>query len=1100
MPYTVPPRSHTTPAMQHRISTGQHQRHFFGTQIKSIRRAGFRTKRPPISSHNYKNLAAHKPVEGCFKPGLTMTVLTLLQLAALSQHNSLLPSAQKRSESSALCIPPVKPNRDILPYRTPSTVPSLPLIQTHQSPPAESKTGRKPWSLLPVAEASPLPANSNKGLPSTNDQRDFEMGEVLAELSHLISINDSTNLLHIFDLLDKISALLELYPDHQTQSYFPAGVESADLRGETPLQMGARTWAAKRGCAPLNIFPSDGTTKQQVGFVLEEIGHSLKDPVKAILNHMTRLVAIFSGNPCLAQASATTLSRTSIAASAFLDLPIGLTSYAASTVVGSAFEEAGHSLAVGKIDQNHLIKESKETLVSLATLAAFHAAGTGVSEATNKLINSSIYKSAQKTLADNTARLLGMLGDEAERIFSAQTVNKLVDIMNIVGMSAEHLTGQKVFVRKYNSNFEGMARTEYERAQDVSILKTMVQHGEIPHALVKEDGKAIVVELDTSGLGNLSAKPASPKITAYGESIQLDSIQYINEDKGFVGVNSVGNQYPVFFDHITGKWEHAEFSQQEINEAAMLSPRGNPDFIPLKILATDKQSFTDFLNKNHYLRGQKNKLTRLNGVPSDIPLFLGTYKRNIIQYISYRGFEVPITRVITNDGIEKIMVLDPEKQEPTEYIVRFKNSGIEIEIDDTEISILGCNRIKRSIDAQSDCEFPLFIGTDGLTKTGVLKNIFYMRMFMDDSNPVTLYELRSKRRVYIDINTGLIHIGPKSTDFNFIKSSSMQTYKIIPIDNDKIRLERVLFPDHSTTFTPVQAAEFKKNLGLEPSDLYKINPTDYTVEIPNRVNMCWVGPKEFPHISELEESLRNTEDGKTQFHIFLDSDDPYYTQTRDKIMKLKNADRVTIHDVKEFPLLKDLVGNPAYSSAKQNGYSAFLSDIARYIIQGTEGIGGVYIDTKHTIQQMPNEKVYIEDNGLLISRDNIVNPTTYNNDIIVTSARGSSFLLDLAKVGLKTLSNNAQEIANHVPSSPPSQSSLTHQLLHKFGVKAFSKEIINKSSLARYSFIAYQHHNDFVDLEWHRATSQFTSFNYGKKAIPSAHVKKGKYQKSWDHE
>ncbi|CAH8239503.1 hypothetical protein VAEU17_5760001 [Vibrio aestuarianus] len=65
--------------------------------------------------------------------------------------------------------------------------------------------------------------------------------------------------------------------------------------------------------------------------------------------------------------------------------------------------------------------------------------------------------------------------------------------MNIVGMSAEHLTGQRVFVRKYNSNFEGMARTEYERAKDVSILKTMVQHGEIPHALVKEDGKAIVV-------------------------------------------------------------------------------------------------------------------------------------------------------------------------------------------------------------------------------------------------------------------------------------------------------------------------------------------------------------------------------------------------------------------------------------------------------------------------------------------------------------------------------------------------------------------------------------------------------------------------------
>lgn len=472
MPYTVPPRSHTTPAMQHRISTGQHQRHFFGTQIKSIRRAGFRTKRPPISSHNYKNLAAHKPVEGCFKPGLTMTVLTLLQLAALSQHNSLLPSAQKRSESSALCIPPVKPNRDILPYRTPSTVPSLPLIQTHQSPPAESKTGRKQWSLLPVAEGSPLPANSNKGLPSTNDQRDFEMGEILAELSHLISINDPTNLLHLFDLLDKISALLELYPDHQTQSYFPAGVESADLRGETPLQMGARTWAAKRGCAPLNIFPSDGTTKQQVGFVLEQIGQFIKDPVKPILENMTGLVTILSGNPCLAQASATTLSRTSIAASAFLYLPIGLTSYAASTVVGSAFEEAGHSLAVGKIDQNHLIKESKETLVSLATLAAFHAAGTGVSEATDKLINSSIYKSAQKTLADNTARLLGMLGDETERIFSAQTVNKLVDVMNIVGMSAEHLTGQRVFVRKYNSNFEGMARTEYERAQDVSILKT----------------------------------------------------------------------------------------------------------------------------------------------------------------------------------------------------------------------------------------------------------------------------------------------------------------------------------------------------------------------------------------------------------------------------------------------------------------------------------------------------------------------------------------------------------------------------------------------------------------------------------------------------
>ncbi|MDE1308922.1 hypothetical protein L9W77_18790, partial [Vibrio aestuarianus] len=73
-----------------------------------------------------------------------------------------------------------------------------------------------------------------------------------------------------------------------------------------------------------------------------------------------------------------------------------------------------------------------------------------------------------------------------------------------------------------------------------------------------------------------------------------------------------------------------------------------------------------------------------------------------------------------------------------------------------------------------------------------------------------MHKVCSRPGVYIDINTGLIHIGPRSTDFNFIKSSSMQTYKIIPIDNDKIRLERVLFPDHSTTFTPVQAAEFKK--------------------------------------------------------------------------------------------------------------------------------------------------------------------------------------------------------------------------------------------------------------------------------------------------
>ncbi|CAH8202391.1 hypothetical protein [Vibrio aestuarianus] len=1096
MPYTVPPRSHTTPAMQHRISTGQHQRYFFGTQIKSIRRAGFRTKRPPISSRNYKNLAAHKHFEGCFKPGLEMTVLTLLQLATLSQHNSLLPSAQKRSESSALCIPPVKPNRDILPYRTPSTVPSLPLIQTHQLPPSESKTGRKPWSLLPVAEASPLPANSNKGLPSTNDQRDFEMGEVLAELSHLISINDSTNLLHIFDLLERIDVLLELYPDHQTRSYFPPGLESAALHGETPLQRGAREWATKKGCIPLDFFPTDGTTKHKVGFVLQKIARFIKSPSKEIIANTAVLTATLSGSPCLPKAATPGINKASIASDFILASSVGLGKYAASVVIASALEETGHSLMVGRVDKNHLLQSTKETLTSLATLAAFHAAGKGLSKAINKLYRSPYYTSVTKYLADNTAKFLEIIGRQAEGVLSAEALEQLNKITKIVGMSTEHLTDQKVLVRKYNRNFGSMARTTYERSTDAPTLKTRVYYGEIPHALIQDvDGQTIVVELGISSPENPSAKLSSPKITVNGEHIRLNSIRFENVDKGFIGISAGDQEHRVLFDHITGEWKPIEISQREINNAAMLSPRGDNNFMPLKILATDKQSFAALLHEHPNSHNKEDQLIRANEIPADIPVFLGIYKDNIIPYIAYAGFELPITRVVIGD-INQIRVLDPVKNQPTEYIVRFTNYGKKVNID-SDISLAGCNRLKRSINSRVDCDFTVGDVGNDLTQPHVLNKIFSIEgIFTDGKRSLSFNQIHAENIhfIYFDINTGLIYTHPYNSEPSLTKA-----YKIIPIDNDKIRLQDALSDDESTTFTPEQTNSLKVNLGLKETDLYPITKDDYNFKIPNRVNMFWVGPNPFPHIEQLKASLKNTASKNTKFHIFFDSHDANYDKIKSEILALDGKERIEIHDIRTDPLMKNLVDNRAYEAAKINGYPAFLSDIARYTIQGTNGVGGVYIDSKHTVVTMSDELGYIDESGLLgasnlCKSSSSINKYIFNNDVIVTSNLGSEFLLGLAEKGLKVLSDTVEEITNHIPNKFGS-SDLTKYLVKEFGVSGFSNEIQKVSPLARYARIRFIHEGRFMDVDWDNAAFQFTT----NQDELEANVKIGEYAQSWRH-
>lgn len=1110
MPHTVLSLSNTTRTTQHRKSIGQHQQYLLHNKFKSIRLAGVRTTRPKITRHNYRCLAAYTPVKGCFKPGPTMTALTLLQLAALSQQSSLLPSAQKQaanpSESPGLhllCKPSAEPSRNshIKSYRTLSKVPSPPLIQTHQpytSPideilPAESKTTNKPWSLFPVAEALSLPANSDKGLPSTNDQRDFEMGKILAELSYLISISDSTNLLHLFDLLERIDVLLELYQDHKTQSYFPPGLESAALHGETPLQRGAREWATKKGCTPLDFFPTDGTTKHKVGFVLQKIGRFIKSPSKEIIANTAVLTATLSGSPCLPKAATPGINKASIASDFILASSVGLGKYAASVVIGSALEETGHSLMVGRVDKNHLLQSTKETLTSLATLAAFHAAGKGLSKAINKLYRSPYYTSVTKYLADNTAKILEIIGRQAEGVLPAEALEQLT---KIVGMSTEHLTDQKVLVRKYNRNFGSMARTTYERSTDAPTLKTRVYYGEIPHALIQDvDGQTIVVELGISSPENPSAKLSSPKITVNGEHIQLNSIRFENEDKGFIGISAGDQEHRVLFDHITGEWKPIEISQREINNAAMLSPRGDNNFMPLKILATDKQSFAALLHEHPNLHNKENQLIRANEIPADIPVFLGVYKDNIIPYIAYAGFELPITRVVIGD-INQIRVLDPVKKQPTEYIVRFTNYGKKVNID-SDISLAGCNRLKRSINSRVGCDFTVGDVGNDLTQPHVLNKIFSIEgIFTDGKRSLSFNQIHAENIhfIYFDINTGLIYIHPYNSEPSLTKA-----YKIIPIGNDKIRLQDALSDDESTTFTPEQTNSLKVNLGLKETDLYPITKDDYNFKIPNRVNMFWVGPNPFPHIEQLKASLKNTASKNTKFHIFFDSHDANYDKVKSEILALDGKERIEIHDIRTDPLMKNLVDNRAYEAAKTNGYPAFLSDIARYTIQGTNGVGGVYIDSKHTVVTMSDELGYIDESGLLgasnlCKSSSSINKYIFNNDVIVTSNLGSEFLLGLAEKGLKVLSDTVEEITNHIPNKFGS-SDLTKYLVKEFGVSGFSNEIQKVSPLARYAQIRLIHEGRFMDVDWDNAAFQFTT-NQDELGV---NVKIGEYAQSWRH-
>lgn len=185
-------------------------------KCKSVRES-VRKVKTKLTNYNYRyrnGTTAYPPVNGYFKSGPTIALLTLMQLTAISQKKALLQSEYKHSVAlsenlkltNKLLVNPSRNNLDQLHSKV-TAVLSLAPIQDHKQEinssytiqgdvisQVKGYTKKQSLSLLSIDEVQQVLFTSTKSLPLTEELCDFEMGDAIAGLTNTIPTNTDATL------------------------------------------------------------------------------------------------------------------------------------------------------------------------------------------------------------------------------------------------------------------------------------------------------------------------------------------------------------------------------------------------------------------------------------------------------------------------------------------------------------------------------------------------------------------------------------------------------------------------------------------------------------------------------------------------------------------------------------------------------------------------------------------------------------------------------------------------------------------------------------------------------------------------------------------